>query len=364
MTEIPWIDWDHAAKTGVALVPPGPIATRAEIMAAVAELRRDAHRAPELIAAASLLDVRGESSDFVIDRAGLIRANVVTARAMLERTGVRVAEPGALGAARGRITGTAIGAVMALLATRILGQYDPFTDAPRLLLAVPNVMAVERELKVDPADFRMWVCLHEQTHRVQFGHAPWLVDYMTEQVREVLCAEVDHDPMLAGLSDRLNAWRRQESDQGEDGIDRATSLRLLTAVSSPLVVAAIDRVTALMSLLEGHADVMMDRAGPEVIPSLARIRLLFNQRRQRGGVAGFVAKLIGLDAKVAQYADGARFCTTVIEQAGVQGLNVAFTSAEHLPTLTELHHPHDWLARHGLSDQPQPDTEQEEQGED
>lgn len=347
MNEVPWIDWDAALGIGLRLLPPGPRVSPAEAAQLVADLRRCAARAPELVGAAAQLDASGQAAEFVVDRAGLLRANVDQARAVLAAAGASEGPDGL----RDRVGGTAAAAgaaaVLVVLATRILGQFDPFTGHPRLLLAAPNILHTEGELKVAPHDFRMWVCLHEQTHRVQFLNADWLAGHILSLTGELIEAESEADEGLQGLRVRLDAWRQASGRAGELDSSRAASLRVITAISSPRTVAALDRVTAVMSLLEGHADVMMDRAGPAVISSLPTIRARFNRRRRRGGMSAVITRLLGLDAKLAQYADGARFCTTVIGRAGVPTLNLAFRSAADLPTLQEIHHPEQWLARQG-----------------
>ncbi len=78
-----------------------------------------------------------------------------------------------------RVTGAEVGLLLGFLASKVLGQFDPFhAPSGRLLLVAPNIVHVERELGVDPADFRLWVCLHEETHRVQFTAVPWMRDHL------------------------------------------------------------------------------------------------------------------------------------------------------------------------------------------
>jgi len=338
MGALPWIDWDAAERVGAALVPPGPKAERGEMDAVVAELRRDASRATRVIARVSGLPETSDASELVVDRRTLVRANVRTGRAMLAELdpGDR---PGTLERIAGRGRGATVGAALAVLGSRVLGQYDPFAPRPVLMLSAPTILAVERHLGVVPRDFRMWVVLHEQTHRVQFANAPWLRDHVVGLVRRVVLAEAESEPFWNELASRLAGIRRDR----EEG--RPFSLRVMDAVSSSQTVAAMDDMTAVMSLVEGHADVMMDRAGPSVIPTVRTIRARFDQRRSQGGITGLINRLLGLDAKLAQYSDGAEFCRRVIDAVGVEGLNSAFSSASRLPSLPELLHPEQWLAR-------------------
>ena len=249
MTELPWIDWDAAEQVALQLVKPGPGVTRGERDQIVGQLRQQARRATEIIIDASGLPLAGQARELVVDRRNLVRVNVATARRLTDSLGP--APDGPLGQAAGRARGTTIGGLLASLGGRILGQYDPFGGPPTLYLVAPTIMAVERQLKVDPTDFRMWVVLHEQTHRVQFANAPWLPDHLVGLVVTMLTA--DEQPLWQNLDQRLAKIRRDRAE------GRPISLRLINAVSAPELVAALDQVTAVMSLLEGHADVMMDR---------------------------------------------------------------------------------------------------------
>lgn len=337
---MPWIDWDAAARTGGTLVNPGPRASRTEREQLVAELRADARRSTEAIVDATKLPVAGHARELVVDRAGIIRANSNTARQMLgsvtdDRPAGRAAQ--LAGHARGVSIGTALG----LLGSRILGQYDPFGAEPTLYLVAPTIMAVERQLKVPAADFRMWVVLHEQTHRVQFANAPWLRDYLIERARAIAAAETEDggEGFWRDLPGRVAQARSDREDH------RPASMRVLNAFSSPQTVTAMAEVSAAMSLLEGHADVMMDRSGKKLMTSVSMIRKRFQGRRTPSGIWVVLNKILGMDAKQAQYAEGAAFCREVLRKGGAELLNEAFAGPAALPSMTELLHPQQWCER-------------------
>jgi coenzyme F420 biosynthesis associated uncharacterized protein len=178
---------------------------------------------------------------------------------------------------------------------------------------------------VNPTDFRLWVCLHEQTHRFQFGQAPWLREHLLGLVSDLLTA-----------SEPLQQWRAG---------NRPRSIAEL--VISPAQQDTFDKVTAIMSLVEGHADVMMDRVGTAVVPTLPVIRRAFEAHRDRGGWSALLGRLMGADLKRAQYRDGANFCRAVIDRADVDLLNQAFSQPSMLPSLAEIHDPEQWLHRVG-----------------
>jgi coenzyme F420 biosynthesis associated uncharacterized protein len=249
----------------------------------------------------------------------------------------------------------------------VLGQFDPFYSAPalppgptarpmpgvtaappatatagRLLLVAPNIVHVESELHVDPTDFRLWVCLHEETHRVQFTAVPWMREHIHGEIAR-LVETVDVDPSrLAGL---LGEGVKRIGDlvRGEDEVS------LLDLVQTPEQKEVVDRITGVMSLLEGHADVVMDGVGPSVIPSVATIRRKFNQRRKGTSTLDRVLRrLLGLDAKMAQYRNGAAFVRAVTDQVGMDGFNAVWATPEHLPSKAEIGDPEAWVARvHG-----------------
>jgi coenzyme F420 biosynthesis associated uncharacterized protein len=357
------INWDLAASTAARLAPAGPVLDQAAISEAVDSLRRLAdisvdhvHEITGLEAARDLRD----SSVLVVDRASWAKANTQSFAVMLKPAMEKMLEsrqgnlsPSAASVS-GAITGSQLGAVLAFLASKVLGQYDPFAalaegstapPAGRLLLVAPNIVAVERELNVTPEDFRLWVCLHEQTHRVQFAAAPWLRHHMLEQIDQLsvhLLGNVD------SLMDRATAAARSLKDRTATGNTPGRGA-ILDLLQDPEEKAAISHLTAVMSLLEGHANVVMDAVDASIIPSVKTIRQRFNDRgKDRGVIEKFIRSLLGLDAKMRQYSDGARFVRAVVDAAGMEGFNRVWESADHLPTEPEIHDAKLWLERMGL----------------
>jgi coenzyme F420 biosynthesis associated uncharacterized protein len=254
--------------------------------------------------------------------------------------------PAPLRAVGARVTGLEAGAGLAFLAGKVLGQYELFPpggpdgERPgRLLLVAPNIVQVERELGVDPADFRLWVCVHEETHRVQFGAVPWLRGHIVDQVG-ALVSGAEHG--MAGAKDR----GREIFAALASALRGQPGPSLAEAVQSPEQKAVLAEVTAVMSLLEGHAEVVMDGVGPGVIGSVEQIRQRFQRRREEPGrVDAAMRRLLGLDAKLRQYRDGACFVRAVVDQVGMAGFNRVWESADTLPTSSELADPSAWVAR-------------------
>ncbi|TQL58156.1 zinc-dependent metalloprotease [Propioniferax innocua] len=315
------IDWDVAARVGARTAPRPPKATRAEVSALEAGLADAAERARSIAAETAQLPLAPDSTTIVLDRPGWVRASC-------ESFGGLFGQPGG-GRGRAVAAGAETGALLGLLAGRVLGQFDPW--AQRLVLVAPNVLMAQRKMEVPADPFHLWVCLHEETHRLQFNAAPWLTEHITVAARELL----EHvEPDWAVMMRTIGSMIRGEKASTADVIG-----------SNPRAAASMDRVTAVMSLLEGHADVMMDRVGPGVVPGLGRIRRRFEARRRGTLRDRVIGRLLGLDVKLAQYRDGARFCRDVIAEVGVEGLNRVWAGPDALPTRTEIAAPDQWIER-------------------
>ncbi|MBO0874427.1 MAG: zinc-dependent metalloprotease, partial [Pseudonocardia sp.] len=206
----------------------------------------------------------------------------------------------------------------------------------RLLLVAPNVVAAQQALDVPMNDFALWVCLHEATHRLQFTAVPWLRDYFSGEVTGFLSAA---ESTAAGILERLPGVI-SSAREGKGGMG------LIELLQGPEQRAMLDRLLALTTLLEGHADHVMDAVGPSVVPTVATIRGRFTARRRGGGLLDRLLRaLLGVEAKVRQYAVGSAFTKQVVEAVGMTGFNAVWTSPETLPTRAELAEPDAWLRR-------------------
>src|SRR5690606_184460 len=358
------VDWNLAVATATRLMRPGPDVTRDEARAVVAELRRHAKSSEEHVRGFTRLGTE-ETHDtpvLVVDRPGWVRANVAGFRELLkplldkmqERRG---SNPGnaVLGAVGGKVTGVELGVLLSFLASRVLGQYETFAPASRdlpagengggrLLLVAPNVVHVERELDVDPHDFRLWVCLHEETHRTQFTAVPWLRDHLEGEIQSFL-GETDVDPMT--VLERLREAAQTLVGGRPEGEEDDGGRSLVEIVQTPAQREILGHLTAVMSLLEGHADFVMDGVGPEGVPSVAESRDEFQPRPAKGSYGPDMtpSKLLGLDAERRQYRDGERVVRAVVEEVGMDGFSHAWTSPNSLPPTAEIAAPADWIAR-------------------
>ena len=373
------VDWDLAVSTAARLCAAGPRFTRHQAEREAAGLRHAAdvsvdhvHRITGLEAARDLRD----SEVLVVDRPTWIRANVQAFSTLLAPAFeyVQQARPEEYARATSGFgtsaTALEAGAVLAFLSSKVLGQYEPFCALPgpegtstgpeggRLLLVAPNIAEVRVELNVDPEDFRLWVCLHEQTHRVQFAAAPWLREHLQANIMELVSGMFDKvDTLPERLSARVRALLKgPEADprsvgQGRGSAELGTdehpaSMGLLELIQDPEDKQRLARINAVMSLLEGHANVVMDAIDSSVVPTVKTIRQRFDHRTStRSSVDRWIRRFMGMDAKMQQYRDGQRFVKRAVRELGMDGFNVVWESAENLPSEQEIHHPEQWVAR-------------------
>jgi coenzyme F420 biosynthesis associated uncharacterized protein len=340
------VDWGLAVQLGSRIAGDGPEVEAAEAAAAVAELRADAHRSTGYVRDYTGLDAPPDTAPIlVVDRPGWVQANADAFAMIIDPVAAKLASkkgsPGPVATAIGsKVTGAEVGALLGFLGSRVLGQFDPFHDPyGRLLLVAPNIVHVEQQLEVDPTDFRLWVCLHEETHRVQFTAVPWMRDHLHSEMMALVDAVEPSRMLEDGLKKFGEMLKGDKSNRGN----------LLELLGSPEQRAILDRVTGMMSLLEGHADVVMDGVGPSVIPSVAAIRKKFTKRRQGVGIVDRVLRrVLGMDAKMAQYRDGARFVREAVDKVGMADFNAVWAEAANLPSKAEIADPAAWVARvHG-----------------
>ncbi len=366
------VNWDLAAASAARLTPPGPVMSPRDIARAVDNLRVQADASVAHVHSISRLDAAKDLRDselLIVDRASWAKANTQSFKVLVEPALDHLArsKPEILKAASmtlgGAVTGAQLGAILAFLSSKVLGQYDPFVpsrngEGGRLMLVAPNIISVERELNVDPSDFRLWVCLHEQTHRVQFAAAPWLKAHMIASISELTTGMMDKADTL---SERLSSVTkglalpkgdrgrtRTEAERWPDG-GKHQGAGLLSVLQDPDDKARLSHLTAVMSLLEGHANVVMDGVDASIVPTVKTIRRRFNARgKSRGPVEKLIRQLLGLDAKMRQYSDGSKFVRRVVDQTGMEGFNLVWEAEDHLPTEREIHAPDEWIDRMSL----------------
>jgi uncharacterized protein (DUF2342 family) len=320
-----------------------------------------------------------------VERPAWIAANLKSMRPLLGGLTERVGEgtgplSGPLRSASGFLLGAQIGALTGVLSQRVLGQYDlallDDSVPPRLLLLAPNLAIAARNLGVDRDELVLWVTIHEITHAVQFSGAPWLRAHLGGMLQELIdglqvtlmgqpSSPDEADGKGAGDDQGNGAnkgngaagpgWLPKLPDPAElrETLERARRGELLRLTLGEDRWQLVERMQAVMSLIEGHAEHTMDAVGAEVLPSLPRLRTAMNRRRQSRGLPWRVLeRLLGLEMKMRQYEVGRRFCDAVVADGGTQALARVWSGPEQLPTTAELEEPAAWLTRTGVRPTP------------
>jgi coenzyme F420 biosynthesis associated uncharacterized protein len=269
-----------------------------------------------------------------------IESMLILINPLLDKVEKRIHEnksPPAMRLAYRSALGAQIGTVLGFLSQRVLGQYDVLRGhEDEVWFVGPNIITTERRLGFLPRDFRLWVVLHELTHRFQFEANPWVRDYFLSSVNKLLeSVEVDPRSMLERMAEAL---RRGNGSS-------ALAIRLL----SPEQIELFNRLQAFMSVIEGHGNFVMDRVAEDRIPSQPRMRKELDSGASTGGLLGkLIGKVLGLDLKRAQYREGQKFFNEVFRARGLDAVRACFESPQSLPTLTEVRAPEQWLQRVSL----------------
>ena len=336
------VDEKFAARTARELVSAAKVPDARVLDELVAGMKDNALTAQDLVLDSFLLepahadDVRARlaaGTVLVLDQVGCVKANAQSLNGMVDEAAL----PAPVTPATAKGAAVEVAGVLSLLSTRVLGQFDPFAvEAGRLMFVAPAVLIAEEAMGVDERDFRMWVALHEATHQVQFATAPWLRDHMRSLLSGAVSTRVKM-PGVGGIVELFATLGRIVKGEAS----------LVDLIRDEEMRAALDEATAILSLLEGHADVVMDEVGAGVIPSVRKLRRKFEARRD-AGQGGLLTNLLGMDLKLAQYRDGAKFVRAVRSEVGQKGFSRIFAAPENLPRTAEIHEPQLWLERiHG-----------------
>jgi coenzyme F420 biosynthesis associated uncharacterized protein len=347
------IAWGLAEKVAVRVAGREPFADSYHHDSLAGDFEELTAEAEGLVSEATgLVSLAGPARARVTDRAGWVRANVASFQRLLrpltEKIDDKVSANPVAGAVTRNVAGAELGALLGWMSTRVLGQYDLLIveeESPEeqdlVYYVGPNILALEKRFAFPPREFRLWLALHEVTHRLQFTGIPWLRPHFLSLV-EGTVGEVSPDPKRF-----LDAIRRAADEvlAGRNPLDEGG---LVALVATPEQQANMAKIGGMMSLLEGHGDVTMDRAGADRIPSAERFGRVLRQRRaQRSGPARVLQKLIGLEAKLNQYEQGERFIEAVEAAGGTELLDRAWTGPEWLPSMDEIRAPDTWIDRVG-----------------
>ena len=350
-TEVDWsmgsqaarlADWDTALQIGKKVSGPGvpvPAVERARMREDFAEL---VPHAESLITAFSGLSVEGfRSRAWVMSRGEWIRANLNGLQRLIEPLAARVmADKASRASYKRKAMGAQAGALLGYVGRRVLGQYDVFVppdDQGLLYFVGPNVAEVERTFGLPARDFRLWIAIHEVTHRVQFGAAPWLRDHLAGMI----------DTYLGSVSldskDLMNQLKRAV-DEAKEGVD-VRGMGALFLILTPAQRELVMTLQGIMSLLEGHASFVMNEVGREHVADVDRMRRTLAKRRKSSNVERTFQKAIGFEQKIRQYDAGERFVREAVRLGGQDSFNLVWARPGNLPSLAEISDPAAWVAR-------------------
>lgn len=340
------VDWPLAARVARRLAGDHPLEGTYHFAALDRRAPELVERAAALTSAETGLDWAGDPAVRLVTRAEWAEANLASFGRLLGPAESKLASPGRRGiGARlaGRLLGAEVGALVGVLAKRVLGQYELVVPVEGeesgdvILLVGANLLHMERQHEFRPEEFRFWVVLHECTHRLQFTGVPWLRQHFLSLVEGLVESAEPEEGRMQRLRDEMRrAGREGRPVVGEPG--------LMGLLASPGQRLLIDQVQALMSLLEGHGHVVMDRIGARELVGLDRMSRVLKQRRNDPRTAAFF-RLTGLEMKMKQYELGERFILGVERKAGFGALDAVWSGPEALPTLDEVRNPERWLAR-------------------
>lgn len=301
-------------------------------------------RASELVANETGLSLSGSPVVGVISREQWIDTNIESFSMMLAPLEDKLTRStGVTRSVAGKVMGAELGAMLGFLSKRVLGQYElviPTADGGNgdsVFFVGANVLSMERQHEFRPSHFRFWVALHECAHRAQFTGVPWMRDYFLSLVDRI----IDSSEPEGGHLARIVAELTSRDDSSDDFLGDAGLIGLF---ATPDQKEVLDQVQALMSLLEGHGHIVMDRVGAREIVDVSRMSNVLKARRKDPKTAAFL-KLVGIEMKLKQYDMGAAFITRVEKRASWDTLSMAWESPEALPTLAEIENADIWLDR-------------------
>jgi len=342
------IDWSVARRVATQALRLAPLLDDETRRRFDAEIDDAAATAEGLVEQATgLKSLSGPPNVVVVDRLGWVDANISSLRRLLRPLTERLADrqrvmPARAMAAGGAISGAEVGLLLAWLSSRVLGQYDLFGDVEggdALYFVAPNVVSVERRNAFPSMEFRLWIAIHELTHRAQFTAVAWMRPYFLDLIdRGTSLAPPDAKAIASALLAAVDEVRAGRNPLADGGI--------VTLLASSEQLETLHEAQALMSLLEGHSDVVMSSAATEQIPGAKRFaKVLADRRASSRGIAKFVQQLAGFDAKLRQYAEGERFVEALLDEGGDELLASVWIRRENLPSLEEIRDPARWIAR-------------------
>jgi coenzyme F420 biosynthesis associated uncharacterized protein len=349
------VDWPAVERLAIARLERAPgTLSAAELRAAEPAYAEAMARIVPALSAALGTELPGvvERSG-VVDRAGWVRANTVSFASLigkLERELLDQVVPRGGGLATASmaianrwITTRQLGFLLGFMGQRVLGQYDlallsAEATPGKLLFVEENIRGTARALGVPLGPFRTWIALHETTHAFEFEAHPWLRPYLAERLeRQMSLVGGDVRRMGRDALQGLGRALRGEDDGGGHWMERMMGeeqRRLFRETQ------------AVMSLLEGFSDYVMDEVGKDLVPDVERISQRFHERRtNRTPFERAILRITGMDLKMEQYRTGEAFVRAIAAARGREALTHLWDGPESLPRDGEIAAPERWITR-------------------
>ena len=354
------VDWGQVERIAIARLRSAPgTLTRAELQAVEGEYAAAMAKVVPALSEHLGTDLPGVVDRVaVVDRGEWVQANTVAFEQLIGKLeGQLLEQMLPEGAGFGKATMTIanrwvttrqLGLLLGFMGQRVLGQYDlallsAETTPGKLLFVEENIRHTAKVLDVPLGPFRTWIALHETTHAFEFEAHPWLRPYLAGRLERQLSL-FSKDASALGLDAVKAIGKSLRGDGRRD--DTHWMERLMTVEQREL----FRETQAIMSLLEGFGDHVMDEVGKDLVPGVERISARFHGRRvSRTPFEKAMLRITGMDLKMEQYRKGEVFVAEIERLAGAAALRRLWDGPETLPKPAEIDRPADWVQRMGLN---------------
>ncbi len=344
------IDWNIVRRSAVQVsqTQQAPVRNRAVAREQYTEMVR---RSEQLIARYLNVDLPEPIQRIVVmDRREWLDANITNFTGLfqfIEELYQRNANQKTLGAtvAAGinrRVMSAQVGVLLGVLARKVLGQYDLSLLAPEptggaLYFVEPNIDRIQRSLDLNAHDFRLWIALHETTHAYEFEAYPWVREHFNSLLRRYFDTVNEQLQGFKGGLGPILTRLLENMGKGQHWME---------ALQTPTQRAIFNELQALMSLVEGYSNHIMNAIGQQILPNFEEIERRIEERKGSRPLAEqLFNRITGMDLKLAQYQQGQQFVDTVVRRRGIAFATKAWERSENLPTLDEIRAPERWIVR-------------------
>ena len=232
--------------------------------------------------------------------------------------------------------GSQLGAALAQLAGEVLTSTDigiPLGPDGVAALLPDAIEQFATGLERRSSEVMVFLAVREAAHHRLFTQVPWL--------RQRLLATVEE--FARGIrvdSAALEEMARQIDPTDAESMERLMRSGLLEPQTTAEQKAALNRLEALLALVEGWVDVVVADAVQERLPGADALRETLRRRRASGGPAEQTfATLVGLKLRPRKLRAAAEVWRALGEQRGCEGRDGLWSHPDLLPTAEDLDDP-------------------------